>query len=95
MTNEKGIDMKKPLPRFKSEDFVPVHFPNLKPSTQTISLCLPQNLLANLKVLANKQDIPYQSLMKIFLAERARHELRDQGIKAYKVKKDLDQEKEK
>lgn len=70
------------------------YFPNLKPSTETISLRLPQDLLSNLKVLANKQDVPYQSLMKIFLAERVRHELRDQGIKAYEVKKDPDQEKE-
>jgi predicted DNA binding CopG/RHH family protein len=42
----------------------------LKPSTQTISLCLPETLLENLKMLANKRDVPYQSLLKIFLAER-------------------------
>jgi predicted DNA binding CopG/RHH family protein len=46
-----------------------VIFPNLKPSTETISLRLPENLLNEIKVLANKQDVPYQSLMKIFLAE--------------------------
>ena len=45
-------------------------FPNLKPSTEAISLRLPAGLLAELKVLANKQDVPYQSLLKIFLAER-------------------------
>ena len=49
-------------------------FPKLKPSTRTISLRLPEALLADLKVLANKQDVPYQSLLKIYLAERIRHE---------------------
>ena len=51
-----------------------VSFPKLKPSTRTISLRLPEALLADLKVLANKQDVPYQSLLKIYLAERIRHE---------------------
>ena len=50
-------------------------FPRLRPSTRTISLRLPEGLLADLKVLANKQDVPYQSLMKIYLAERIRQEL--------------------
>lgn len=45
-------------------------FPNLKPSTATISLRLPQGLLEELKVLANQRDVPYQSLLKVFLAER-------------------------
>jgi hypothetical protein len=45
-------------------------FPDLKPSTTTISLRLPAPLLAELKVLANKRDVPYQSLLKVFLAER-------------------------
>lgn len=43
-------------------------FPNLKPSTKTISLRLPEDLLNQIKVLANKEDVPYQSLMKIILA---------------------------
>jgi predicted DNA binding CopG/RHH family protein len=51
-----------------------VGFPNLHPSTRTISLRLPEGLLADLKILANKQDVPYQSLLKIFLAERIRQE---------------------
>lgn len=55
-----------------------VTLPNLKPSTQTISLRLPQALLEDLKVLANKRDIPYQSLLKVFLAERIEQELRSQ-----------------
>ena len=45
-------------------------FPNLRPSTETISLRVPAGLLAELKVLAKKRDVPYQSLMKVFLAER-------------------------
>ena len=45
-------------------------FPNLKPSTATISLRLPQGMLDELKVLANQRDVPYQSLLKVFLAER-------------------------
>ncbi len=49
-------------------------FPNLKPSTETISLRLPAGLLADIKVLANQRDVPYQSLMKIFLAERVARE---------------------
>jgi len=47
-----------------------VQFPNLKPSTSTISLRLPAQLLADLKRLANKRDVPYQSLLKVYLAER-------------------------
>ena len=49
--------------------------PNLKPSRTTISLRLPDYLLNELKVLANKRDVPYQSLLKIFLAERIQQEL--------------------
>lgn len=54
----------------------PVILPNLKPSTETISLRLPQYLLARIKEMANAKDVPYQSLMKIFLAERVEKELR-------------------
>lgn len=56
---------------------VRVVFPNLQPSTQTISLRLPEGLLADLKVLANRLDVPYQSLMKVYLAERVMRELRE------------------
>ena len=49
-------------------------FPNLKPSTRTISLRLPESVLEELKLLANKRDIPYQSLMKVFLVERIEEE---------------------
>ena len=47
----------------------------LKPSTQSISLRLPSFLLARIKQLANKKDVPYQSLMKIFLSEKVSQEL--------------------
>ncbi len=47
-----------------------VCFPNLKPSTATISLRLPQGLLDRIKVEANKRDVPYQSLIKVWLAEK-------------------------
>jgi predicted DNA binding CopG/RHH family protein len=53
-----------------------VTFGRLKPSTQTISIRLPEALLEDLKLLANKRDVPYQSLLKIFLAERVTQELR-------------------
>ena len=81
--------MKKPIPKFKSEDaereFWAAHdstdyidwrrgkratLPNLKPSSQTISLRLPKPMLDRLKLLANKRDVPYQSLLKMFVAER-------------------------
>ena len=52
-----------------------VAFPNLKPATRTISVRLPESLIANLKTLANAQDVPYQSLMKVFLSEKVRQEL--------------------
>ena len=50
--------------------------PNLKPSTTTISIRLPEPLLEELKALANERDVPYQSLMKVFLAERITAERR-------------------
>jgi predicted DNA binding CopG/RHH family protein len=53
-----------------------VVFPKLKPTQKTISLRLPAMMLAELKLLANKRDVPYQSLLKIFLAERIKKELR-------------------
>ncbi|MCA1959368.1 MAG: BrnA antitoxin family protein [Desulfomonile sp.] len=52
-----------------------IKFPNLKPSTRTISVRLPESMLEDLKMLANKRDVPYQSLLKIFLAERIKEEL--------------------
>ncbi len=47
-------------------------FPNLKPSSRTISIRLPESLLESIKVLANRQDVPYQSMLKILLADKVR-----------------------
>jgi len=52
-----------------------VLFPNLRPSLRTISIRLPESLIEKLKVLANERDVPYQSLLKVFLAERVEREL--------------------
>ena len=53
-----------------------VTFPNLKPTTKSISIRLPESLIDDLKVLANKQDVPYQSLAKIYLAREVARERR-------------------
>ncbi len=53
-----------------------VVLPKLKPSLKTISLRLPEAMLEELKLLANKRDVPYQSLLKIFLSEKIREELK-------------------
>ena len=58
-----------------------VVLPKLKPSQKTISLRLPAMMLAELKRLANKRDVPYQSLLKVFLAERLDEELRSSKAK--------------
>jgi predicted DNA binding CopG/RHH family protein len=87
--------MKKPLPRFKSDeaerefwasrdstDYIDwrkgkrATLPNLRPSSQTISLRLPKPMLDRLKLLANKRDVPYQSLLKMFVADRLAAEFR-------------------
>ncbi len=52
--------------------------PNLKPSTKKISLRLPETMIDELKLLANKRDVPYQSLLKIFLSEKIHQELHSQ-----------------
>ncbi len=49
-----------------------VSLPNLKPSTKTISLRLPQHLLDSIRVAANARDVPYQSLIKVWLQEKLR-----------------------
>lgn len=53
-----------------------VSFPRLKPSLRTISLRLPESMLNDLRIIANKMDVPYQSLIKIFLQERIARELK-------------------
>ncbi len=52
-----------------------VLFSKLKPSTRKISIRLPESMIEELKLLANKRDVPYQSLLKIFLSERINTEL--------------------
>ena len=59
------FDMSKP---------VMIKFPNLKMSTKTITFRITQSLYDDLKILANKNDVPYQSLMKMFLAQKVREE---------------------
>ncbi len=54
-----------------------VKFPNLKFSTETISLRLPLSMLEEIKIAANRRDVPYQSLIKIFLDQAVK---RDQQI---------------
>ena len=49
---------------------------NLKPTLKTISLRLPVSMIEDLKMLANRRDVPYQSLLKVFLAERLAQERR-------------------
>ena len=65
-----------------SKDFIDwssakrVKLPKLKPTLRTISLRLPVAMIEDLKILANKRDVPYQSLLKVFLAERLAQERR-------------------
>ncbi len=62
-------------------------FPTLKPSTETISLRLPSALLAELKALANKRDVPYQSLFKVVLADRVARETSAISLRADEVRR--------
>ncbi len=59
-----------PLDYFDSKKSKKGSFPNLKPSLKSISIRLPEDLLIELKTLANKRDVPYQSLAKMFLAKQ-------------------------
>ena len=60
----------------------PVRFPNLRPSSTAISLRLPDTLLTELKLLANERDVPYQSLLKVYLTDRVQAERRRQRRRA-------------
>lgn len=55
---------------------IQMDFPHLRPSTNSMTIRLPSGMLADLRTLANKRDVPYQSLLKVFLAERLEKELR-------------------
>ena len=80
--------MSRTIPEFESEDEAdstdyidwrqarPTVLPQLKPSLKTISIRLPVSMIEELKLLANRRDVPYQSLLKVFLAERIERELR-------------------
>ncbi len=60
-------------------DWSKAHFtilPNLKPTTKTISLRISESMLNEIRLIANKRDVPYQSLIKIFLKERIDKELK-------------------
>jgi predicted DNA binding CopG/RHH family protein len=58
------------LDYFDIGDFKRASFPKLKPSVKSISIRLPEDMLAELKTLANKKDVPYQSLAKIYIARQ-------------------------
>lgn len=66
----KGTDSTEYLDWAKARRVV---MPNLKPSTKTISLRLPQHLLDSIKAAANARDVPYQSLIKVWLQEKVEH----------------------
>jgi len=65
-----------------ASDLEPVSFPNLKSTSEPISIRIPQHILRRVKEKANALDIPYQSLIKIYLADR----VRDNASEKYKVK---------
>jgi len=51
--------------------------PNLKPTTRTISLRMPESMLNQIRLIANQRDVPYQSLIKMFLKDRIKEELKN------------------
>ena len=57
-----------------------VLFPNLRPSTKAISLRLPESLLDALRQMANDRDVPYQSLIKIFLQEQIEQDFKSRHL---------------
>jgi predicted DNA binding CopG/RHH family protein len=65
-----------PLDYFDMSRAAPTVFPNLKPTMRSISLRLPVDMLETLKVLANRQDVPYQSLIKTYLGRQIMSERR-------------------
>lgn len=73
-----------PLDYFDVKKPKRARFPNLKPSLKSISIRLPEDMLDELKILANKRDVPYQSLAKLYLANGIRTERR--GLRARRVK---------
>ena len=70
-------DKESPLDYLDAGKARKVVLPDLKPSTEVISLRLPAGLLHDIKVLANKNDVPYQSYLKILLADKVKEKLAD------------------
>lgn len=68
---------------FEKSDFVPVSFPNLKPTSSSISIRIPQFMLGDVKERANAMDIPYQSLIKKYISDGLARDraLREMGRK--------------
>lgn len=60
----------------------PARFPSLHPSSTAISVRLPDTLLTELKLLANERDVPYQSLLKVYLTDRVKAERRREHLRA-------------
>lgn len=60
---------------FDTDHPVKLNLSNLKRSAKSITVRLPESLISNLKILANKKDVPYQSLLKVFLAEKVKEEM--------------------
>jgi predicted DNA binding CopG/RHH family protein len=65
-----------------------VNVPHLKPTLKSISLRLPEMVIEELKILANKRDVPYQSLLKQFVCERLAQELKFSAVNAAKIEPD-------
>jgi len=59
---------------FNNTNQIQAEMVNLKPSTQSITIRLPQTMLRQLKIAANKRDVPYQSLLKILLSEKLKEQ---------------------
>lgn len=60
---------------FDTDHPIKLNLTSLKRSTKSVTIRLPESLVNRLKILANKKDVPYQSLLKVFLAEKVREEI--------------------
>jgi predicted DNA binding CopG/RHH family protein len=69
---------------FDEADEVTVDFPNLRPSTQSVTIRLPKPLIYSIKLMANEQDVPYQSLLKTLLNEKVNDKLAMKRMSAKK-----------
>jgi len=87
-------DSHSPLDYFDVEGAKIASFPALKPSLKSISIRLPESLLDALKVIANKRDVPYQSLIKILLARQIEQERSTLHTKTGRAKKTASAEKD-